>query len=115
VNSFFARFVVEASTGGISVDPSAEVPARTPVQLTGVFDAEALEARIYLDGKLAEAKCSTFSSAIGALSEELTPGVGLGGHVSYGGGLYSFLGLLDEVRIYDGAMTPGEVAASTAP
>jgi hypothetical protein len=110
-----AKFLVESPFDGTVVDPRAPLLASMPVQLTGVFDAEALEARSYVDCALVEAKCSAFSSPIRELDARFDPGVGLGGHARRGGNLYAFRGVLDEVRIYEGAMTPADIASSCTP
>lgn len=52
------------------------------------------------------------SSVLRELDANWSPGVGLGGHASHGGSIYSFRGVLDEVRMYEGAMSPTEVASS---
>jgi hypothetical protein len=109
-----ARFLIESEFGGMFVAPSAVVPPRTAVKLTGVFDSDALQVRVYRDCVLAEAECTTFTSAIRELNAGSNPGVGLGGHPSHGGSVYSFRGVLDEVRIHDGAMSPADVASSCA-
>lgn len=115
LQSHGAKFLVESPFDGLVVDPRTPVPTSTPVQLTGVFDAEALEARVYLDCALADTKCSEFASPIRELDARFDPGVGLGGHARRGGNLYTFRGVLDEVRLFEGAMTPADVAASCAP
>jgi hypothetical protein len=107
-----ARFLVESELGGMFVAPSTQVPPRTFVKLTGVFDADALEVRVYRDCALAETECTTFTSAIRELNAGSNPGVGLGGHASHGGSINSFRGVLDEVRMYEGAMTSADVAAT---
>ena len=109
-----AKFLVESPFDGIVVDPRTPISTSTPAQLTGVFDAEALEARLYLDCGLADAQCAPFSSPITELDAGSEPGVGLGGHARRAGTLYSFRGVLDEVRLYEGAMSPADVAASCA-
>ena len=110
-----ARFLVESEFDGMFVAPSTEVPPRTAVKLTGVFDADALVARLYRDCATTVAECTAFTRAIRELNANFSPGVGLGGHASHAGSIYSFRGVLDEVRIYDGARSPAEVAASCAP
>ncbi len=73
------------------------LPSQGPYHLTGTYDGTAV--RIYVDGVLKQSKPST--TAIKATNGELFIG-------SAGGG-FNWVGTIDEVRIWNRALTANEV------
>jgi hypothetical protein len=105
------HFVVMGLEEGSNATPTAPFPSGMPVQLTGVFDAEALEARLYVQCQLAASVCSSFDVPLSELEPTQNPGVGLGSHARRGGMLYQFRGILDEIRIYEGALDSATIGS----
>jgi RHS repeat-associated protein len=72
------------------------------VHLTGVYDATAQEWRLYLDGSLV----ATSSDATGAVAADGNWAIGASGSGTAG----FFCGSLDEVRVYNRALSTDEIA-----
>lgn len=107
-----AQFVVMSPADGLNVTVQAEVPLASWVHITAVFDAVNLEARLYVQCRLATRLCSAFDIPMSILDPASSPGVGLGSHAQRGGMIYQFRGILDEVRLYDGALGDEAIAES---
>ena len=86
----------------------------TPLQtntwyhVTGVFDAQARELHVYLNGVLDD---GTLTGTIANAQRDSTQNVTIGRRPSVGG--FEFLGSVDEVRIYSRALTAAEVLADS--
>jgi hypothetical protein len=108
-----AHFVVagQQDDTGCSLSGAA-VRLGEPVLLTAEFDAERGRLRLFVDCAAAEASCTGMEHALCALDARQSPGLGLGSHARRGGGSYTFSGILDEVRVYDGLLEPAELLAS---
>ena len=109
------QFVVTGPEDGTSAVAMTPIPPGEPLQLTAVFDAVTREVELYLQCVLADATCTGFGHAMRDLDASSTPGVGLGSHAGRGGTIYAFRGVLDEVRLYDGVLSPDEIQSSCDP
>jgi hypothetical protein len=87
-----------------SVNGTSPVPLNTWTHIAGVYDGSNL--RIYVNG--VQRGQTAYSSGIFSGSSDLSIGAAVGG-VGVGGGISFFDGLLDEVVIYNRALSAGEV------
>jgi hypothetical protein len=101
-------FSVNTSGGGASVTGPASTGALNQwVLLTGVYDGA--QVRLYVNGVQVGA-----AAASGLIPDESSPLIiGAGDNGSYGIGEY-FKGAIDDVRVYNRALTPAEIQALAA-
>jgi hypothetical protein len=97
-------------------DNDHNTSVKTPVGLgawihaAGVLDDDAGTLSLYTNGVLA-AQITTSVRPFGALLPDESPGVGIG-NVNDGGNNFPFAGEIDEVALYDRALSADEVNAS---
>lgn len=105
-------------TFGVCAEDTASASVKTPVGLgawihvAGVLDDDTGTMSLYTNGVLA-AQLVTIVRPFGALQPDESPGIGLG-NVNDGGNNFPFIGDLDEMALYDRALSADEVYASYA-
>lgn len=109
------RFSITGGTGGVTGDSLVSVSA--PIhgdrwyRVDAVFDTTGGNTvSLYVDGQLAEKK-STAIFPLAVLESGSKPGIGIGHHAGRTAGDYAFNGLIDEVRIFAGALPAQNIAA----
>ena len=105
------RFLVNSLAGGASV--SAPMPIGEFVHIAGTLDDATGEMRLYMNGVLVS-QIVTSIRPFGELDPASNPGVGIGSHGGYPATPHRFLftGLIDELKLYDNALTSQEVEAA---
>jgi hypothetical protein len=92
-------------TNNNSVGINATVPYHQWVQVTSTFDGTTGDMRLYVNGSLA-AQTTTLLRPILALDPAASPGISIGNVI---GGDFPLLGAIDEVVLYNRALSPAEV------
>ena len=96
-------------------DNEHSASVKTPIDLgawihvAGVFDDNAGTLSLYTNGVLA-AQTTTSVRSLGPLLPEQSPGIGIG-NLNDGGNNFPFIGEIDEVGLYDRALSVAEVNA----
>lgn len=96
-------------------DNEHSASVKTPIDLgawihvAGVFDGDAGTLSLYTNGVLA-AQTTTNVRPLGQLLPEQSPGIGIG-NLNDGGNNFPFIGEIDEVGLYDRALSVAEVNA----
>ena len=100
-------FSINGADGG-GASARADIPLKAWVRVTGVFDEEANEVRIYLGNRLV-ATTSTQLHPFAELRMADAPGVSIG-NVQNDKGPHNqpMDGIVADVRLYDGVLTPRE-------
>lgn len=110
-HDFYLRLVDRGLELRINDDPltaSGVIPkANRWYLVTATYDRIAGQRRIYVDGELKAS--NSYGNAINTGHTHLTIGVN-GRKAAFGDGLASFAGRIDEVRVYDRAVSAAEVA-----
>lgn len=94
----FSTAFPDGSQWGVSIKAAAPVPSGTWVHLAGVYDGAAV--RLYVDGQEAAS-----TAASGTLQQSARP-IAIGSHPPWN----SYDGLIDSVRIWDLALSAGQIA-----
>ncbi|MCU0877618.1 MAG: hypothetical protein MUF06_07545, partial [Pirellulaceae bacterium] len=105
------KFQISSLSGGAGVQ--APLPVGQFVHVAGTLDDATGEMKLYLNGVLVS-QSITAERPFGPLDPASNPGVGIGSHGGYPSTPHKFLfnGLIDELKLYDHALTGDEVRAS---
>lgn len=95
-----------------AVHVDADVPYCRWTHVAAVFDGDNRTISLYTNGMLA-AQAETQIRPLGALIQNLSPGLGIG-NLNQGGINFPFIGDIDEIALYDRALSPEEISASYA-
>jgi len=102
-------FHIEDGTSQIA-ELATPIPTGRFVHVAAILDDRTGEMRIYLDGKVV-AQRVTKVRPFGDLDPASNPGIGIGNTQGHPASPYpeSFCGIIDELRVYSRALSPGEV------
>jgi PKD repeat protein len=106
----YATFYVRSTASdGVGAADSADLRDGAWHHISGVLDRGSSELKLFVDGRL---KNSTSASGLGSINDSGSPlEIGRIFRQSWGSPGYYFNGLIDEVRIYNRALTASEVYA----
>jgi hypothetical protein len=102
-------FAIEDDKNGVADVRADNIPYGAWTHVAGTLDGDTGMVRIYTNGVLAAEK-ETNIRPIGELIQRLTPGIGIG-NVNDGMNNFPFVGDIDEVGLYNRALTGKEVYA----
>jgi hypothetical protein len=105
------RFSVSSLTDSTTV--LAPIPTGEFIHVVGTLDDATGDMRLYLNGILVSQVVTTVRP-FGELDEASNPGVGIGSHGGYPSTPHKFLfqGLIDELKLYDHALSAQDIVAS---
>jgi RecA/RadA recombinase len=106
-NSNLDFFITQADNSFTNVQTTLNYNVWTHVAAT--FDGTTGTMSLYTNGVLAS-RLLTSMRPFGTLDASQSPGVGIG-NVNDGGNNFPFIGDIDEISLYNRALTPGEIAA----
>lgn len=99
------------STGDSSVSISAPVRENQWYRVDAVFDTTGGNSlALYLNGALVKEK-TTSIFPLAELQADQNPGIGIGHHPGRISNDYAFRGLIDEVKVFSGALSDAEIAS----
>ncbi len=104
-------FVSDAS--GEHIEIHAKVDVGRFLHVVGTVDDASGAIVLYVDGKVASQSTTRIRSA-GQLSAADRAGVGFGAHATRGPGNYGFRGIIDEIRIFEVALSADAISARYA-
>jgi hypothetical protein len=104
-------FVINAAEGR-GAEVTAPVPAGRFVHVAATLDGDTGRMRLFENGQIV-AETSTTFGPLAELDPGANPGLGIGNHGSVPGSpfRYPFRGVINEVLLYNRALSPGEVRA----
>ena len=114
VNPSGRLMFVVMSPNNEAAEVTAPLRAGRFVFVTATLDAKTGRMRLYQNGAIVAETTMTFGPLLGDLDAGAYPGVGIGNHAGQGvsGFRYPFRGIIDELELYDRALSPTEVRAA---
>ena len=102
-------FEIQDGSGGFTpLETPTAMPLNQWVHYTATLDGSTHEMRIYVNGVLAAQTTATVTPLL-ALDPSAVPGIGIGNAQDFYD--FPFVGGIDEVVLYNRALSPGEVAS----